>query len=293
MQAKRLMKKLHAPKLLNNLLFLAPLIALLSLSSCKSSRQAKADNVRIPNIKTEELLDSMAAHELQCDWLSIKYDVEIKTPKIDDSFKAYVRLKRDSAIWISATYYSVEIARFLITPDTVKYMDRRNNKYYVGDYSYLSDLFLFEANYNLVQNIILGNSNALVELDEKTKSSKDKGQYFISFLRKGQLRRAKRKEERNDEFKKDLELIVSLWIDPQTFRVSKTSIKDFNEERGIEVLYKNPEAACNSFYAKNMEITAKSENEQAEVKTSVIKLTTGKEVSLSFTIPEKYEPLVP
>jgi hypothetical protein len=46
-------------------------------------------------------------------------------------------------------------------------------------------------------------------------------------------------------------------------------------------------------FPKNIEFVAESPNEQATVNTSVIKLTTGKKVSVSFTIPDKYEPLVP
>jgi hypothetical protein len=267
------------------------LCSLMLLASCGSNRQINAGHTRIPNLKTEEILDSLKANQLRCNWLSIKYDVEIKTPKIDDSFKAYVRMKRDSAIWISATYYSVEIARFLITPDTVRYMDRRNKNFYVGDYSFLSDLLLFDANYNLIQNIILGNSDALISLDNKVKSSKEKGQYLISFLKKGQLRRAIRKEERKDDY--EIEVVVSLLVNPDIFRVNQTSLTDFTDDRSITVNYEKQEPTCNSYYPHVIKILAKSENEQAEVKTSVIKLTSGKKVSLSFTIPEKYEPLVP
>ena len=283
------MIKLIAPNPLNNLPLFSLFCAVLVLVSCRSNRETANDHHRIPNLKTSEIVDSMNQKQLDCDWLSIKYDVKIKTAKIDDSFKSYVRMKKDSAIWISATYYAVEVGRFLLTPDTVKYMDRRKNQYYIGGYEYLNDLLLFETSFDLIQNIILGNSNALIELDEKVKSSKDKGGYMLSFLRKGQLKRAKKKEELN----KDVEVIVSLWVDPKTFRVNQTSLQDFKENRSLEVEYSAQQATCNSHYPYQMEVLAKSENEQAEVKTSVMKLTTGKEVSLSFTIPEKYEPLVP
>lgn len=283
------MKKLKAPNSVSIALVALSVCAAILFESCKGGQKAEVKEERLPNMKTEQLLGALAENQLDCDWLSIKYEVEIKTSKMDDSFKAYARIKKDSAIWISATYYSVEIARFLLTPDSVKYMDRRNRKYYEGDYSYLSSLIMFETNFNLVQNIILANSSALISLDDKVKSSKDDGKYLLSFLRKGQLRRAKRKEELN----KELELVVSLWVDPKSYRVSKTSLVDFEANRTLEVDYSNFEESCNSSYPHTTKFVANSENEQAEVKTSVIKLSADKEVSLSFTIPEKYEPLVP
>lgn len=271
------------------LIFLA--LSLSVLTSCKSSRTAQGERDRnIPNLKSKEIMDSLTVHDLRCGWLSIKYEVEIKTDKIEDSFKMYVRMKQDSVIWVSATYYAVEIGRFLLTPDSVKYMDRKNNKYYTGDYDYITNLVMVEANFDLLQSLILGNGDAFVDIEnEKVRTAKDNGKYYLSFLRKGQLRRALRK----DELKKPIDLVVSLWIEPQHFRVSKTSLYDFTEDRKLTAEYSDFQPACNSTFPYSMKLSANSTNEQAEVKTSVIKLTTDKEVSLSFTIPEKYEPLVP
>lgn len=279
---------------ISRLAFLCWVLAAFALNSCKSSGGITAEAApKAPNIKTEELLDSLTAHQLACEWLSIKYDVEIKNQKVEDSFKAYVRLKSDSVIWISATYYNVEIARLLLTPDSVKYLDRRQKQYYTGTYTYLSKVFMFDADFNLIQNLLLGNSNALIDGEEKIRAAKDKGQYYLSFLRKGQLRRVKRKEEKKDEYKKELELIVSLWIRPETFRVSKTLIADYTDNRSVEATYMNHEPLCNSFFPKEMVFLATKDNEQVKVKTSVIKVSADKEVSLSFTIPEKYEALAP
>jgi len=258
------------------------------LMSCRSSRNAEA-GAHIPNRKTDQLLGLMKNNELDCEWMSVKYDVEIKTSKIDDSFKAYARIRKDSAIWISATYYAVEVARFLFTPDSVKYIDRKNNKYYVGDYSYITDRFMIEANFNVLQSVIMANGRSMVEESEgKVRSNKDRGMYHIFFLRKGQMRRAQRKEE---ETLKSLN--IDLWLDAESFRTSKLTVTDIEEGRSFTATYSDFESSCSSLHPKTTEFVAISTNEQAEVKTSVMKRTTGKKVSLSFTIPEKYEPLVP
>lgn len=267
------------------------LLLLVSVASCKSGRDATTeDKARLPKIKTNALVDSIHANDLVCDWMSIKYDVEIKTSKVDDSFKLYVRLKQDSVIWISATYYAVEIGRFLFTPDSVKYIDRRNNKFYVGGYEYITEKFMIEAGFATLQSLILANGSAFVDdTQEKLRGSTEDGLYTLSFLRKGQMKRAAKKEE----FKKPIDLAVSLWVEPNTYRLQKANIRDYNEQRGLTAKYSNLEQYCNSMFPKNAEFVAESPNEQAIVKTSVIKLTAGKKVSVSFTIPDKYEPLVP
>jgi hypothetical protein len=267
------------------------LIALVIISSCSSGRKAGGkERKNIPNRKTAELIDSIKQNDLSCEWLSIKYDVEVKSQKVDDSFKMYVRLRQDSVIWISATYYAVEIARFLFTPDSVLYIDRRNNKYYAGNYDYITDKFMIEADYNTLQSLILANGSAFIDQsDEKIRSSEEDNNYYISFIRKGQLKRAIKKEDS----KKPLDLVVSLWVHPSSFRIKKATVVDYDEGRSLSAEYSDFQPQCNSYYPNEIVFLAESPNEQAKVKTSVIKVTSDKKVSVSFTIPEKYEPLVP
>lgn len=239
-------------------------------------------------MRPKELVDAIHQSDLHCNWLSVKYEIEVKMKDFDDSFKLYVRMRQDSAVWVSATYYAVEVARFLFTPDSVKYMDRRNNKFYVGDYGFISERFMIEADFESLQALILGNGGAYTSSqDERVRTAKDDGKYYLSFLRKGQLRRAIRR----DELRKPMDLVVSLWVNPKDFRIAKTSVRDFADDRELIAEYSDFKPACNTSFPYSLSLVAGSPNEHINVKTSVIKLTTDKEVSLSFTIPEKYEPL--
>lgn len=276
---------------MNKLSFYIVLLVFSTMWSCKSSRNTEiGDRERLPNKKTNEIVESLRENDLVCDWMSIKYEVEIKTNKIDDSFKLYARLKQDSVIWISATYYAVEIGRFLFTPDSVKYIDRRNNKFFVGGYEYISKTFMIEADFHTLQSLILGNGYAFVDnTDEKLRSSEDMGMYTLSLLSKGQLRRY----ERGEELPKDLGLVISLWVNPEDYRLARAEVLDVVEERRLTATYSEFENHCNTSFPRKTEFVAISPNEQATVNTSVIKLSTGKKVSVSFTIPDKYEPMVP
>lgn len=263
----------------------------LFIMSCSRSKEV-TEGRKLPNMKTEEILAAMSENEINCDWMSLKYEVEVKTSDFDDSFKMYIRLRQDSAIWVSATYYAVEVARFLFTPDSVKFMDRKNNQYYVGGYEYITERFQIGASYEVLQSLILANTVSLLEAEgdkEKIRSYEQDGNYFLSYLRKGQLRRAMKKEEVDE----DIDLNIGLWIEPDHFRMDKTSINDFESGRTLTATYSDYQEACNSFYPYTTEYVAISANEQAEVKTSVMKLSSGKKVSLSFTIPDKYEALAP
>jgi len=276
--------------MINRLPAISAIALVIAFSSCKVTKKPEQGRTNVPNIKPQQLVDSIGANDLNCQWVSLKYDVEIKTPKIEDSFKMYLRMKQDSVIWISATYFSVEVARFLFTPDSVKYMDRKNSQYYMGDYSFIEEQFMVNMSFEMLQSVFLGNGFEYINLDdEKLRTAKDKGRYYISFLKKGQLKRATKKEE----FKKQVDVIVSLWIDPETFRIQKAALQDFDEDRSLTAEYENFQPACNSLLPYSLTLNAKSPNEQATVKTLVVKLTLEKELSTSFTIPDKYERITP
>jgi hypothetical protein len=275
---------------MNKSLLIWLFVSLLVGQSCKSSREATAGAADLPNRKTAELVELLKSSDQKCDWTNIKYYVEIKTNKIDDSFKLYVRSRLDSAIWVSATYYAVEVARFLFTPDSVKFMDRRNNQYYVGGYEYITNTFMVDADFWTLQDLIMGNGSAFVDSrDEKLYSSENDGSYKISYFKDSQIRRAMKK----DENKGVSDLAVSLVLDPSSFRVETTTILDIEDERSLTVNYSNHKPLCETTHPHTTIFSAESPNEQATVKTSIIKISSGKRVSLSFTIPDKYEPLAP
>lgn len=84
----------------------------------------------------------------------IKYDDGIK----DISGTANVRMAFDSIIWVSITPgLGVEVARLLITEDSVYFMDRINKKYMVLGYEQMSKVYQFDVDYGMIQSLILGN----------------------------------------------------------------------------------------------------------------------------------------
>ena len=74
------------------------------------------------------------------------------------SGNATVRLKKDSAIWVSVNaLLGVEAGRMLITQDGVSFINRLERTYFEADYPSLSRRFNFEMSYALFQEALLGN----------------------------------------------------------------------------------------------------------------------------------------
>ena len=74
--------------LTKNLIYILFALGLAALSSCKGTKETQADH-NFPNRKTSEVLALMQENEINCQWLSIKYDVDIKTPKVIPIIKGW------------------------------------------------------------------------------------------------------------------------------------------------------------------------------------------------------------
>lgn len=67
------------------------------------------------------------------------------------------RVAKDSLIWLSISGIGVEVARALVTQDSVVVMDRIHRNYSVYSYDALSQQFNFRLTFQLIQSLLIGN----------------------------------------------------------------------------------------------------------------------------------------
>jgi len=69
---------------------------------------------------------------------------------------AEIRIQKDSAIWVSIRYLGLTMAKALLTPNEVAYVDKYNGQYYRGGYIFLSRWLGISLDYQMVQSLLLG-----------------------------------------------------------------------------------------------------------------------------------------
>jgi hypothetical protein len=275
---------------LNNFKYI--LILFLVSSFFYGCHQQKETTKRpIKGKSTSFLLEQAQTNEFRSEGMSLKLDVAFKTTKMSDSFKMYIRTKTDSVIWISATYYAVEVARIYITPDSVKFMDRKANKYFVGDMSFLNDKFELELDFYTLQAIIYGNTLGL-EDPEKIKSYIADGYYQLSSLGKRKIRKLDKDDNSNNEEeiieKLNADMVFSTSLYPNTYKVSKLSLHDLSQNKSLLLKYSNHTNVEGQLFPQKIAIEIQSDNNMT-VAIDYMKIQAGKDQKFPFTIPEKYE----
>jgi len=86
------------------------------------------------------------------------FKINYSSDKVTHNLYGAAKLIPDSAILVSLRApLGIEISRVLFMPQEVLVLDRKGNKYLVGDYSYLKNRFGLDLNFNLIYNLLVGN----------------------------------------------------------------------------------------------------------------------------------------
>lgn len=103
-------------------------------------------------------LDKFTTNDFEFEYFQAKSKVKFQSPDQSISSSANLRIKKDSLIWISlAPALGIELARGIISRDTIIFIDRFNKDVYTYNFEQLSRQFNFPVNFDMVQAMLLGN----------------------------------------------------------------------------------------------------------------------------------------
>jgi hypothetical protein len=79
---------------------------------------------------------------------------------------ATLRMQQDSAVWVAVRKLGFEVARALVTPDSVFLIDRFNNEFHTYSLAQMSGQYHLPPDLRLLQHLILGNPVFLAKRPE-------------------------------------------------------------------------------------------------------------------------------
>jgi hypothetical protein len=177
------------------------------------------------------------------EYLNTRTKIHYKDADRNISTSASIRIKKDSIIWMSLTpFLGIEVARAMITQDSMVLMNRLTREYIVYDFNSLSEKFQFEISYDLVQSMILGNMPfEYQELNEIVSSKKYyivkqiKGPYSIeNYINKEWMKL--QKVEVSEESKKNRMILeFDSHRQVETFSIPFHSLISLDYEQGNEI----------------------------------------------------------
>ena len=252
------------------------------LSSC--SPQKKAFKAPIKEEGADYLINKLKEHELKFTWFTAKFSAEYQNKGEKKSFDGQIRILHDSIIWLSFTpALGIEVIRIMISQDSVKFINRMNNTYFLGDYHYVNEFLNTNIDFDILQSFLTGNDLSFYE-NGKFKASLDKGQYKLATAERMKLKKFVRNNQENLRI-----LIQNIWMDPETFKISRADVKEIRRpNNNLDATYSEYEKVEEQLFPKTIDFEVSAENKiNVNVQFKRISINTAQQ--FPFRIPQSYK----
>ncbi len=250
-------------------------LAAIFLFGCKTNRVATTPS-GLPAITTSALLDSVNDNSFNL--LSAKLNVTHSTENGTQSFGARMRVNKDSIIWLSVTpALGIEVVRLVITPDSIKMLNRIDQKFFVESFEKTNELLQLEITYPMLQSVLLGEFVPIYDEQIYALTPLVDLYTLIADSTHTKNQNVEVKVEQRTEF------------DPSIWRVKRTVLK--NKQRNEQILaeYTDFQRIGSKIFPATMQFrTQGKENVAVDLKWSKIEEKTT--LRFPFNVPSKYAP---
>lgn len=105
----------------------------------------------------KQLAKKLKVKDFDFDYLTIKSKLRFNNGGKDQKVAGYIRMKKDSIIWMTMSKTNVEGVRIVVTKDSIMMLNRLDKVYYTFNYEQLQERFNFAFDYDMLQSVITGN----------------------------------------------------------------------------------------------------------------------------------------
>jgi hypothetical protein len=257
--------------------------AILLFASCRSARNisqamSKKDSA-IVVINPSESDSAKMVHEtmnhIQANHINFRnFSAKVKVNYADSKdrkydFNAFLRMRKDSVIWVSIiAALGIEAFRVMITPDSVRILDKLNKTIKYQSLDYLQEITKLPIDFSTLQELIIGNP---IYLDSNIVAYKQEPDH-ISMSMLG-------------SFFKNL-----VTVDPKDYSLTNSKLDDVDivRSRSANLAYSGYNMSGKWRFAENRKITITEKN-QLDIEMDFKQVQFDTDIDFPFNIPKNYK----
>ena len=241
------------------------LISIVFLNSCSLFYNAsKTSNEVKKKYSPQKSIRNINKNVNTINYIQAKAKVSFRENNKLKSNTVTFRILSDEKLWVNA---SLGAARVLIDKDSIRYYNKIEKNYFVADFEYVNDKIGLDANFQIVQNLLLG-----ILIEEFSPSSlfkKSKDSYIF-------------KEHQLTFQSKHIESSVT--INPYNLTILKQTF--YNDNKILEVIYDDYIKVEGQNIPTNIKFLNNSvENLNIEIKS----FSSLNNINIPFKIPKNYK----
>jgi outer membrane lipoprotein-sorting protein len=260
--------------------FLFTILVALFVSSCSTSRRTIREPLKEQG--TDFLFNNLKANELNYQNFSARFSAKFIQNKNETQITGQIRIKRDSLIWISVSpLMGIEMARFLVSNDSIWYVNRMEKTYFSGSFDHINRLINSTLDYDMLQSFLTGNDFSRYE-NTSFKGDVDNMEYKLATTDRRKLKKfAKDNSEINIP-------IQHIWLNPDNFKISRIMVREVTPNgRKAEAKYSH-ENIDGQFVPVNIIFDVETIDKKTSIDINYSKITMSDSLNFPFKIPENY-----
>lgn len=255
--------------ILNSALILATIVFATACKSKKAIVVAPTKPIEAPAENTKaQALATLNSKQLKFNTLSLKAKATLDIAGDANDVTMNFKMKDKETIWVSITALGglAEVARALITPDSIKIMNRLKSEYVKKPFSYIYTFTNKQVNFNTLQSILTG--NAMGEfLTTQSEVKQQNGVWVVS----------------GSKQELDYRLLFNTLL-----KVSETNLNDSKNGQALKVTYTDYQKLNESLFPSALQINTLSGTKKINIDLQYVKIDGNVPVDFPFSVPKRY-----
>ncbi len=244
---------------MNRLWLLAFSFWLLVLGSCSTNKDISG----LRTLSANHIIREVERNQFEFDNLETKFNIKVEGNN-SIGLKGQMRMQNDSVIWISLSLkLGIEVARVMITEDSVKFINRTEKTYLSESINGLKDRLPIETSLHFLQDLLIGNN---IHFNEKYKATIEDNSYKLTSDR--------------DTF----------WVTPKTFKVKEHELQSSmaNSQQLIAKIYYDNFQKINGRLLPTKIILDADDIFDLNIEIDYSEIKVGEKLEFPFNISKKY-----
>jgi len=262
---------------------IAILILGIVLFGCKSKMMITktSDNISEAMENPVSVQNKIVRNNISDTTVTLKnFKINYASDQATHNFYGAAKLIPDSAILVSLRApLGIEISRVLFKPREVLVLDRKGNRYLVGDYAYLENRFGLDLTFNLVNSLLVGNFPSGYQFLHRRKpfNSEDSAPTTDSLYVGDFFHSVKEKYK------------FQMWVHSSLIRPGRFLFYKERNFQAFSVRYFDYVEYSKYYLPGKLQIEGGSKNDEYKIEIDYRKIELSSDKQINFNVPSKFK----
>lgn len=257
--------------------FIKAMVMLSLVSVVMACKSKKAMVAATPEVKPapivtdkkEEHIKLLRSKNINFNTLSMKGKANLRLPGNENTVTVNVRIQRDQKIWMSITaLLGIEVARAVITPDSIMVLNKLQNTYVRQPFSYIYRYTSKQVNFKMLQDVLTGNTINTLFNPAATLEQNPQGLWVL----------------------KGNEGLLGYNLNFNTLqKPGQLNLNDAKAAQALKVAYGNYQKVNEFMAPAQIAINSLSGNKRVDIDFDFSKIESNVQLDFPFRVPKGYE----